>query len=81
VSGLYAVVPIDGLQVREAANGQPLFVPLAAVHHTVNMLRQDFSGLNYHRLIAGLQLTFTLLEETAGGRSPAQGLESICAFR
>jgi hypothetical protein len=45
------------------------------------MLRQDFSGLNYHRLIAGLQLTFTLLEETAGGRSPAQGLESICAFR
>jgi len=42
--------------VREAANGQPLFVPLAAIHHTVNILRQDFSGLNYHRLIAGLQL-------------------------
>ena len=48
------MVPLDGLQVREAANGQPLFVPLTAVHHTVNMLRQEFSGLNYHRLIAGL---------------------------
>jgi hypothetical protein len=42
--------------VREAAHGQPLFVLFALVDHSVNVLRQDFSGLQYHRLIAGLQL-------------------------
>jgi hypothetical protein len=45
VSGLYGVVPLDGLQVREAADGQPLFISLAPVDHSKDMLRQDFSGL------------------------------------
>jgi hypothetical protein len=29
------VLALDGLQVDEAADGQPLFVPLTAVHHSV----------------------------------------------
>lgn len=48
------MLPLDGLQAREAADGQPLFVPLAAVDHSEDMLRQDLSGLHYHRSVAGL---------------------------
>jgi hypothetical protein len=42
MSGLDVVVPLDGLEVREAADGQPLFILLALVDHSVDMLRQGF---------------------------------------
>ena len=43
MSRLYAMLPLDGLQVREASDGQPLFVLLAPIDHSVDMLREDFS--------------------------------------
>lgn len=56
MSGLDAVLPLDGLQVGQAADRQPFFVALTAVDHSVNMLGQDLSRLHYHGLIAGLHL-------------------------
>ena len=56
MSGLYAMFPLHGLQARQASDDQPLFVLLAPIDHAVNMLRQNFSGLHYHRLIVRLQL-------------------------
>ena len=50
------MLPLNSLQMRETADGQPVFVLLAEVHHSINTLRQDFSGLHYHRLITWLQL-------------------------
>lgn len=62
------MVPLDSLQVDQAADGQPLFVPLAAVDHPENMLRQDFSRLHDHRLIAGLHLLIDGERAFDGGR-------------
>jgi len=35
------VVPLDGLEVRKAADSQLSFILLALVNHSVNVLRQD----------------------------------------
>jgi hypothetical protein len=58
MSGLDVVVPLDGLEVREAADGQPLFILLALVDHSVDMLRQGFfwpARRPIDRAAAGLQ--------------------------
>ena len=61
------MVPLDGLQVDDSADRQPLFVTLAAAHHRENMLRQHLSGLHDHGLIAGLQLLINVQCAFDGG--------------
>ena len=54
MSGLNDVIPLNGLQVSEAADGQPLFILLAPIDHSVNMLCENLFCLHYHRWITRL---------------------------
>jgi hypothetical protein len=56
MSRLYRVVSLNGLQVRETADGQALLVVLTMIHHSVNMLSEDLSCLQKDGLITLMQL-------------------------
>jgi hypothetical protein len=45
LSGLYRMIALDGLEVDEAADRQPVLVVLALVNHSVDMLGQNFPSL------------------------------------
>ena len=45
LSGLYRTIALDGLEVGEAADRQPVLVALALVNHSVDMPGEDFPSL------------------------------------
>ena len=62
------MVALDRLQVHKATDGEPLFVPLALVDHSVDMLRENFPGLQAHRAVQRLKLLIDT-ERTFDGRT------------
>jgi hypothetical protein len=56
MSRLYRVISLNGLQVRETADGQTLPVVLTMIHHSVNMLSEYLPCLQKHGLISLMQL-------------------------
>ena len=51
MSGLYRMVALNGLQVNEATDSQPLLVALSLINHSVNMLGEYLSHLQKDGLI------------------------------
>jgi hypothetical protein len=45
MSRLYRVIALNGLQVSETTDSQPLLVALPLINHSVNMLGKDFPCL------------------------------------
>jgi hypothetical protein len=51
LSGLYRMVALNGLQVNETTDRQPLLVALSLINHSVNMLGEYLSRLQKDGLI------------------------------
>ena len=62
------MVALDGFQVSEAADGQPVFVVFSLIDHGVDMLGEDLPRLHDHGPLALLQLSVNRKRALDGGR-------------
>lgn len=51
------MVALDGLQVSKATDDQPPLLALSLIHHSVNVLGENFARLHKNGLIAPLELS------------------------
>ena len=57
LSGLYRMVTLNGLQVNETTDSQPLLVVLPLIDHSINMSGENLSRLQKNGLITPPQLS------------------------